>query len=111
MREIVPIQCGQCGNQIGTKFWDMISSEHGLDKVGAYNGTSELQRHNIDVYFQEAQSSKYVPRAILVDLEPSIIDTIKSGSLGAFFRPDNIICGQTGSNNNWAVGKIININY
>ena len=30
MRELVHIQGGQCGNQIGAKFWEVISDEHGL---------------------------------------------------------------------------------
>ena len=30
MREIVHIQGGQCGNQIGAKFWEVISDEHGI---------------------------------------------------------------------------------
>jgi len=29
MREIVHIQAGQCGNQMGAKFWEVISDEHG----------------------------------------------------------------------------------
>lgn len=29
MREIVHIQAGQCGNQIGAKFWEVIADEHG----------------------------------------------------------------------------------
>ena len=29
MREIVHLQGGQCGNQIGAKFWEVISDEHG----------------------------------------------------------------------------------
>jgi len=35
MREIVHIQGGQCGNQIGAKFWEVISDEHGVDPTGA----------------------------------------------------------------------------
>jgi hypothetical protein len=31
MRELVHIQGGQCGNQIGAKFWEVISDEHGID--------------------------------------------------------------------------------
>ena len=27
MRELVHIQAGQCGNQIGSKFWEVISDE------------------------------------------------------------------------------------
>jgi hypothetical protein len=31
MREIVSIQGGQCGNQIGSKFWEVVADEHGVD--------------------------------------------------------------------------------
>ena len=34
MREIVHLQGGQCGNQIGAKFWEVISDEHGVDPTG-----------------------------------------------------------------------------
>ena len=51
-REIVHIQCGQCGNQIGAKFWEIISDEHGVDPTGEYNGDSELQQERIEVYRQ-----------------------------------------------------------
>ena len=33
MREIVHVQAGQCGNQIGAKFWEVISDEHGIKCV------------------------------------------------------------------------------
>ena len=36
MREIVHVQAGQCGNQIGAKFWEIISDEHGIDPSGSY---------------------------------------------------------------------------
>ena len=29
IREIIHLQAGQCGNQIGAKFWEVISEEHG----------------------------------------------------------------------------------
>ena len=37
MREIVAIQGGQCGNQIGAKFWEVMSDEHGVDPTGESN--------------------------------------------------------------------------
>jgi hypothetical protein len=40
---IVHIQVGQCGNQVGTKFWEVISNEHGIDPTGRYQGDSDLQ--------------------------------------------------------------------
>ena len=35
-----------------------------------YEGTSDLQLERINVYYNEAAAGKYVPRAILLDLEP-----------------------------------------
>ncbi|EXA29894.1 tubulin beta [Fusarium oxysporum f. sp. pisi HDV247] len=55
MREIVHLQAGQCGNQIGSAFWHTISGEHGLDSSGMYNGTSELQLARMNVYFNEVR--------------------------------------------------------
>ncbi|PNJ02186.1 TUBB6 isoform 12 [Pongo abelii] len=104
MREIVHIQAGQCGNQIGTKFWEVISDEHGIDPAGGYVGDSALQLERISVYYNESSSQKYVPRAALVDLEPGTMDSVRSGPFGQLFRPDNFIFGQTGAGNNWAKG-------
>jgi len=65
MREIVHVQGGQCGNQIGAKFWEVISDEHGIDPTGTYHGDSDLQLERINVYYNEATGGRYVPRAIL----------------------------------------------
>ncbi|PAV89542.1 hypothetical protein WR25_11042 [Diploscapter pachys] len=89
MREIVHIQAGQCGNQIGSKFWEVISDEHGIQPDGTYKGDSELQLERINVYYNEANGGKYVPRAVLVDLEPGTMDSVRAGPFGTLFRPDN----------------------
>jgi hypothetical protein len=47
---------------------------------------------------------KYVPRAVLVDLEPGTMDSVRSGPFGQLFRPDNFVFGQSGAGNNWAKG-------
>jgi len=104
MREIVHLQTGQCGNQIGAKFWEVISDEHGIDPTGTYHGDSDLQLERINVYYNEATGGKYVPRAVLVDLEPGTMDSVRSGPFGQIFRPDNFVFGQSGAGNNWAKG-------
>lgn len=45
-----------------------------------------------------------MPRAILVDLEPGTMDSIRGGGFGQLFRPDNYVFGQSGAGNNWAKG-------
>merc|ERR1712170_160906 len=93
MREIVHIQAGQCGNQIGAKFWEVVSDEHGVDPTGTYHGDSDLQLERINVYYNEATGGRYVPRNILMDLEPGTMDSVRSGPFG-----------QSGAGNNWAKG-------
>jgi tubulin beta len=58
----------------------------------------------INVYYNEASGGKYVPRAVLVDLEPGTMDSVRSGPYGQIFRPDNFVFGQSGAGNNWAKG-------
>jgi tubulin beta len=104
MREIIHVQAGQCGNQIGGKFWETIAKEHGLTTEGQFAGTSQLQLDRMDVYFNEAQEGRFVPRAVLVDLEPGTMEAAKASEYGKLYRPDNFIYGQSGAGNNWAKG-------
>merc|ERR1719230_1290888 len=48
--------------------------------------------------------AKYIPRAVLVDLEPGTMDVIKGSNIGPTFRPDNMVFGNNGAGNNWAKG-------
>jgi len=104
MREIVHLQAGQCGNQIGQKFWEVISAEHGIEPDGGYAGELDQQLERINVYYNEAAGGKYVPRSVMVDLEPGTMDSVRAGPMGKIFRPDNFVFGQSGAGNNWAKG-------
>lgn len=86
------------------QFWECLSDEHGLDEEGMYHGSSTLQLERIYVYYEESASAKYVPRTILVDLEPGVLDSIKAGTVGRLFNPNSYIHGQSGASNNWAKG-------
>lgn len=68
MREIISVQVGQCGNQIGGKFWEALNEEHGINEAGIYAGTNDEQREHSSVYYTQVDDNRYVPRAVLVDL-------------------------------------------
>ncbi|KAG7213261.1 hypothetical protein KM043_002561 [Ampulex compressa] len=104
MREIVHVQVGQCGNNIGSKFWEVISDEHGIDPNGAYSGESDLQLQRVNVFFTEGLGERFVPRAVLVDLDPGSLKYALSGPYGRLFKPDNFVAGHVGAGNNWAKG-------
>ncbi|KAI8906752.1 tubulin beta-4 chain [Gorgonomyces haynaldii] len=94
MREIINVQSGQCGNQIGAKFWEVITDEHGIDYEGEYHGTHDAQLDRISVYFHEANGKRY----------PGMTESIRASPIGSMFRPDNIATGHGGAGNNWAKG-------
>jgi len=120
VREIIHVQVGQCGNQVGCAFWNAVTQEHNLNvdgmkwqkpKAGSADADGdglpdELEK--IDVYFRatssEPMTAKWVPRAVLVDLEPGTMDVIKAQPLGPAFKPDNLCFGNNGAGNNWAKG-------
>ncbi len=85
-------------------FTQTMATEHGLLEDGTYGGDNSIQLERINVYFNEGQGGRYVPRAVLTDLEPGTMDAIREGVYGKLFRPDNFVNGQSGAGNNWAKG-------
>jgi hypothetical protein len=60
----------------------IMSAEHGIRGDGTYQGDNDLQLQRINVYFHEGMEGRYVPRAILTDLEPGTMDAIRAGPFG-----------------------------
>eukprot|EP00158_Paraphelidium_tribonemae_P004671 Partr_v1_DN26903_c2_g1_i5_m6872 putative Tubulin is the major constituent of microtubules. Gamma tubulin is found at microtubule organizing centers (MTOC) such as the spindle poles or the centrosome (By similarity) len=72
-REIITLQAGQCGNQVGMEFWSQLCAEHGISPDGVLQDfATESAGDRKDVYFYQADDSHYIPRAILMDLEPRV---------------------------------------
>jgi len=63
-REIITLQVGQCGNQIGAEFWNQLCSEHGIAKDGIFLGAESVGDRK-DVFFYQADDQHYVPRALV----------------------------------------------
>jgi tubulin beta len=58
-----------------------------------------------EVYFNEVPGGRFVPRSVMVDLEPGVLNAMQSDKkMGALFRPDNFLNAQNGAGNNWAKG-------
>merc|ERR1712001_20404 len=55
-------------------------------------------------FFQETGNGKHVPRAILVDLEPSVVDETRTGTYRSLFHPEQLISGKEDAANNYARG-------
>jgi hypothetical protein len=51
-----------------------------------------------------SSSPPSLPHANLMDVEPGILDSVRSGPFGKICRPKNLVFGQSGAGNNWAKG-------
>eukprot|EP01065_Artemidia_motanka_P049831 TRINITY_DN837_c0_g1_i1.p1 TRINITY_DN837_c0_g1~~TRINITY_DN837_c0_g1_i1.p1 ORF type:complete len:459 (+),score=172.61 TRINITY_DN837_c0_g1_i1:76-1452(+) len=106
-REICNIMVGQCGNQVGSTFWQQISREHGINDDGSLAPFArEDAGDSKDVFFYQADDNKFVPRAILCDLEPRVINSIRKGPQARLFNPENFFIDKEGggAGNCWAAG-------
>ena len=73
-----------------------------LLKIGQFK---DIHAHCTLPVIQNLKTS-YV-QAVLVDLEPGTMDSVRSGPYGQLFRPDNFVFGQSGAGNNWAKVELI----
>jgi tubulin beta len=54
----------------------LVCGENGIGGDGKYCGDNNAQLDRINVFYHEAQGGNYVPRAVLMDLEPGMIDAV-----------------------------------
>ncbi|KRX08223.1 Tubulin/FtsZ, GTPase domain [Pseudocohnilembus persalinus] len=105
-REIITLQVGQCGNQIGMEFWKQLCKEHGISKDGILEEYATQTDDRKDVFFYQADDEHYIPRSLLIDLEPGVINSILKSDYSQLYNPENIYVSneKKGAGNNWADG-------
>lgn len=106
MREVISLHVGQAGVQMGNACWELYCLEHGIQPDGMMPNDDSIGQmdDSYNTFFSETGSGKHVPRAILVDLEPSVIDEIKTGTYRGMFHPEQLITGKEDAANNYARG-------
>ncbi len=105
-REVISIHVGQAGCQMGNAAWELYCLEHGIYPDGQMpsDDTPGVADDSFNTFFSETGSGKHVPRAIFVDLEPSVIDEIKTSTYKDLFHPSTLITGKEDAANNYARG-------
>ncbi|XP_068144661.1 tubulin gamma-2 chain [Drosophila tropicalis] len=104
--EIITLQLGQCGNQIGFEFWKRLCLEHGISPDGLLEDFALDGQDRKDVFFYQADDNHYIPRAVLLDLEPRVIHNIMSSPYAKLYNQENVYLSKHGggAGNNWASG-------
>jgi hypothetical protein len=57
-----------------------------------------------NTFFSETGAGKHVPRAVFLDLEPTVIDEVRTGAYRQLFHPEQLINGKEDAANNFARG-------
>ncbi|CAI5446297.1 unnamed protein product [Caenorhabditis angaria] len=103
MREVISIHIGQAGVQIGNSCWELYCLEHGILPDGEILENEE-KTNSMSTFFSESSQGKYVPRSIFVDLEPTVVDEIRTGVYKKLFHPEQMLTGKEDAANNYARG-------
>merc|ERR1711981_477634 len=88
MRECISVHVGQAGCQIGNACWELYCLEHGIQPDGQMPvpETGVRGDDSFSTFFAETGNGKHVPRSVFVDLEPSVIDEIRTGTYRQLFH-------------------------
>ncbi|XP_022083482.1 tubulin epsilon chain-like isoform X1 [Acanthaster planci] len=123
MTQSIVIQVGQCGNQIGCRFWDLALREHAAhNKKGVYDDSLSSFFLNVDSRYEnphtiavgdgKSKVRTLKARAVLVDMEEGVVNELLKGSIGELFDHRQLITDVSGCGNNWAVGnKMYGVQY
>ena len=106
MREVISLHVGQAGCQMGNACWELYCLEHGITPEGRMTNenTTTKKDTSFNTFFSETGSGKHVPRGICVDLEPSVVDEVRTGTYRALWHPEQLITGKEDAANNYARG-------
>ncbi|XP_071100417.1 tubulin epsilon chain-like isoform X1 [Haliotis cracherodii] len=123
MTQSIVIQVGQCGNQIGCRFWDLALREHAaVNKTGMYDEPLSSFFRNVDSRYDDTSDipvgdgkgkiRSLKARAVLVDMEEGVVSELTKGPLREVFDYQQLITDVSGCGNNWAVGhKMYGVQY
>jgi len=108
-REVLTISVGQGGCQLGNVVWTQYCKEHFIRNDGSRDyrkaeNAGQLDDNCFLTFFEDTGDDHFVPRNLCVDLEPSVLDTIRMGPMQALFYPEMLVNGYEDAANNFARG-------
>jgi len=103
-REVLSISVGQCGIQLGNAVWTQYAAEHKINPDGTLPDAEKGKDKYFTTFFEETGAGQFVPRQITVDLEPTVVDDIRTGPYAQMFHPEFLLNGKEDAANNFARG-------
>ncbi|XP_011230091.2 LOW QUALITY PROTEIN: putative tubulin-like protein alpha-4B [Ailuropoda melanoleuca] len=104
--ECISVHMGQAGVQIGNACWELYCLEHEIQPDGQMPSDKTIGGgdDSFNTFSSETGAGKHVPRAVIVDLEPTVTDEVRTGTYRQLFHPEQLINGKEDAANNYARG-------
>jgi len=106
-REVLTVNVGQAGIQLGNAVWTQYCCEHKIKPDGTLEDADKQDADKdkyFTTFFEETGTGQFVPRNITVDLEPTVVDDVRTGTYAQMFHPEFLLNGKEDAANNFARG-------
>jgi len=103
-REVISICVGQAGIQLGNAVWEQYSCEHKIENDGTVKPENKEANPYFTTFFEQTSAGQFVPRQITVDLEPTVVDDVRTGPRAQMYHPEFLLNGKEDAANNFARG-------
>jgi len=105
VREVITVSLGQAGIQLNNAVWQQYLAEHEINNDGTPGRDFDSEDRQLLTFFEEVNhGTDYVPRQVAVDLEPTVLDDVRSGPYQDLFYAEDLINAKEDAANNFARG-------
>lgn len=80
--------------------------EHGIRCDGTFC-YDEADNNGTNAFFACNRDGRCIPRVVMIDLEPSVIDEIRTGNYRCLYSPTSLVSGREDAASNFARGYSI----
>lgn len=120
-REIITVNIGRCGNQMGHTQWKQYCAEHEITSTGnliAPKPVDPESQDDPDVFktlyklksdansfktvFKQRSDGKYEARNLMIDTDPNVIEDIMNCEYSSIYDDESMLTGNESANNNFA---------
>ncbi|KAL5013332.1 hypothetical protein ScPMuIL_007602 [Solemya velum] len=88
-RECISIHVGQAGVRIGNACWELYCLEHGIQPEGQMPSDKTIGGGDDSFNTFFSKTSKHVPMAVFVHLEPAVVDEVRTGTYRHYSTRNN----------------------
>lgn len=104
VREIITINVGRCGIQMGHHLWKQYCAEANITRDGKQVDSLSTD-DTFKTFFRETTDGEYRARTLMVDSERSVVENVRKCAYSNIYDDDFLLLGNESANNNFAKGR------